>query len=84
MTSETYPRVRQLIATYLRIPIEQVDVDSSLEELGLDSMGALELIFEIEEEFKILVPNERAAEFSSVRAVCNGIESLQKVSAPAN
>ena len=82
MTPDTLDRVRSLIASHLAIPVETIDVDSKLEDLGLDSLGSLELIFQIEEEFKVLVPNERASAFTTVRAVCDGIESLRKV--PAN
>jgi len=84
MTSDTFERVRAIIAKHAERAIEQVQADASLEEdLGLDSLGALEVIFEIEEEFKILVPNERAAEFKSVRSVCDGIEALQRAAATA-
>jgi len=82
MTVETLDRVRRIIASHVEIPVEKIEVDSKLEDLGLDSLGSLELIFQIEEEFKVLVPNERASEFTTVRAVCDGIESLQKL--PAN
>jgi acyl carrier protein len=83
MTAETYARVSAIIARYIAIPVEKVEADSRLEDLGIDSLGALELIFQLEEEFKILVPNERASEFTTVRAVCDGIESLQGMAAPA-
>ena len=81
MTADTLARVRQIIAKYLDIPEDRIQDDSRLEELGVDSLGALELVFEIEEEFKIAVPNERAAEFTTVRAVCEGIETQQKATA---
>ena len=84
MSPDTLTKVSQIIAKYLDIPIERVEADAKLEDLGLDSLGALELIFEIEEEFKILVPNERAAEFKTVRAVCEGVEALVKTVAPAS
>ena len=80
MKPEIYARVRDAIAEYVSIPVEKIEPDSRLAELGVDSLGALELIFEFEEEFDILVPNERAAEFTTVRAVCEGIETLQRMS----
>ena len=82
MTPQTFERVRERVATYLEIPPDKVEADSNLAELGLDSLGALELVFELEEDFKIVVPTERAKEFTTVRAVCDGIESLQ-AAAPA-
>jgi acyl carrier protein len=83
MTSETLARVRTIVAGYLDVPVEKVETDSRLDEFGVDSLGALELIFQFEEEFKILVPNERATQFTTVRAICDGIEELQKTPAAA-
>jgi acyl carrier protein len=77
MMTDTLERVRRLLAGYLKIPGETIGEDSKLDELGLDSLGALELVFEIEEEFKIKVPDEKIPEFRTVRAVCEGIEALR-------
>jgi acyl carrier protein len=77
MMNDTLERVRSLLAAYLKIPAESIGEDSKLDELGLDSLGALELVFEIEEEFKIKVPDEKIPEFRTVRAVCDGIEALR-------
>jgi acyl carrier protein len=77
VTPDTFERVRRLVAQYLKIPPESVGEDSGLEELGLDSLGALELVFQIEEEFKVSVPDSRIPEFKTVRAVCDGIETLR-------
>jgi acyl carrier protein len=77
MEASTLERVRALIAKSLRIPVESVGEDTNLEELGLDSLGALELVFEIEEEFKVKVPDEAVAGFKSVRAICEGLDSLR-------
>jgi len=83
MTPETLARVRGIIAAYLHVAEEQVGADVPLESLGLDSLGALELVFEIEEAFGVSVPDERIPEFKTVRAVCDGIEALQKAATPA-
>jgi acyl carrier protein len=77
MTTDTFERVRGLIAQYLKIPADTIGEDSKLDELGLDSLGALELVFEIEEQFKVKVPDERIPEFRTVRAVCDAIEALR-------
>ncbi|MFI5183847.1 MAG: acyl carrier protein [Vicinamibacteria bacterium] len=77
MTTDTLGRVRGLVAQYLKIPADTIGEDAKLDELGLDSLGALELVFEIEEEFKVKVPDERIPEFRTVRAVCDGIEALR-------
>ena len=77
MTADTFERVRRLVSGYLKIPAESVGEDSDLAALGLDSLGALELVFEIEEEFAVKVPDQKIPEFRTVRAVCDGIEALR-------
>jgi acyl carrier protein len=77
MSIDTFERVRRMIAKYLRIPPESIGEDASLQELGLDSLGSLELVFEIEEEFKVRVPDDRIQDLRTVRSVCEGIEALQ-------
>jgi acyl carrier protein len=59
-----------------------VGLDSTLESLGIDSLGLVESIFAIEEAFDISVPfnaNEPEAsdfDISSVGAIIAGIERL--------
>ncbi|HWW92456.1 MAG TPA: acyl carrier protein [Vicinamibacteria bacterium] len=84
MRAETFDRVRRIIARFRSLPLETVGEDSRLQEdLELDSLDALDLIFEIEEEFKVSVPDDKVGEFRTVRAVCDGIEALQNTAAPA-
>jgi acyl carrier protein len=77
MSADTLERVRRLIAKYLHVPPESIGEDANLQDLGLDSLGSLELVFEIEEEFKVRVPDDRIQELRTVRSVCEGIEALQ-------
>lgn len=77
MSNDTYERVRQIIAKYLDIAVQRIEPDSPLADLGVDSLAALELVFEIEEEFKVTVPDERLPELATVKAVCERIEALQ-------
>jgi acyl carrier protein len=84
VSAETFDRVRGIIARFRNLPLESVREDSRLQEdLNLDSLDALDLIFELEEVFKVSVPDDRVGEFQTVRAVCDGIEALQKAAAPA-
>jgi len=75
--------VRQLLATFLKLPLARLQPDTRLDELGVDSLAAVELIFEIEERFGVRVPSERAAEFRSVRAIAEGVRALQAQTAGA-
>lgn len=77
MTPDTYARVQRILAKRLAIPAESIAADAKLQDLGVDSLAALELVFELEEEFKVSVPDERLPELGTVRAICDGIEALQ-------
>jgi len=59
-----------------------VRMDSSLEDLGIDSMGLVEAIFAIEERFDIEVPynanspEESGFDLSSVESIVRAVEGL--------
>ena len=83
MNDGTYQRVRRILAKYLEVPDEQIGPDSPLADLGVDSLAALELVFEIEEEFKIRVPDDRLPQMDTLRSVCERIEALQATGSEA-
>ncbi|MEP3846145.1 MAG: acyl carrier protein [Paracoccaceae bacterium] len=75
-------RVIAIIAELAVLEPSDVTLTSTLEDLGIDSLGLVESIFAIEEEFDISIPfnaNEpNAGEFdiTSVQAIVAGIEAL--------
>lgn len=75
-------RVIQIIAEQAVLEPSDVTMDSTLEDLGIDSLGLVESIFAIEEAFDISVPfNANAPEqsdfdISSVASIVSGIEKL--------
>jgi acyl carrier protein len=81
VTEATEDSVRELLASFLAVPASRLLPDAELQDLGVDSLAAVELIFEIETRFGVSVPNDRAAEFRSVRAITAGVRELQKASA---
>lgn len=79
---EIYPKVVQIIAEQAMLDPEVVKPTSTPEELGLDSLGLVEIVFAIEETFDISVPynaNDPAqSEFSiaTVQDVADGVRRL--------
>jgi acyl carrier protein len=69
-------KVLSLLAAIKRIPRESVRLDSSFEELGIDSLDATTLLFELESAFDISIPDEQARSIRSVRQVVDGVQSL--------
>ncbi len=69
-------KVRGIIASVRRVPIESVSLDSSLEDLGIDSLESLTLIFELEDAFKIDIPNEGLERSRTVRELIDQLALL--------
>ncbi len=76
-------QVIAIIAEQAVLEPEDVTMDSTLESLGIDSLGLVESIFAIEEAFDITVPfnanNPEDSDFdiSSVESIIAGIERLK-------
>ena len=58
-----------------------IGVDSSLLELGVNSLDAISIVYDIEDRFKIEVPNEMLADLESVRDIVNKLSALITVQA---
>jgi acyl carrier protein len=76
MSDELIERVRKVIATSKRIPEDRVTIDSAFEELGIDSMDAVEILFALENEFDISIPDEEVKHVRNVRQMVEGVEKL--------
>jgi acyl carrier protein len=76
MSDELIQRIRNVIASTQRIPVEKVTIDSSFEELGIDSMDGVNILFALENEFNITIPDEAAKQIRNVRQMMEGVERL--------
>jgi acyl carrier protein len=75
-------KVVQIIAEQGLLDVADVSLTATLEELGIDSLGVVESIFAIEEEFDIEVPfnanapQESEFDISSVATIVSAVETL--------
>ena len=83
MSDEFIQRIRGVIANSQRIPIEKVSIDSSFQELGIDSMDAVNILFGLESEFDINIPDEETKEIRTVRQMAEGVAKLVAAKAAA-
>lgn len=75
---ELFNKIQQLIADKLEIDASKVTLDSSFRgDLGADSLDTYELVYAIEEELGVSIPDERANEFETVRDAYDFIKSEQ-------
>jgi acyl carrier protein len=76
MADSIQDRVLRVIATTRRVPLETVRPDSTFEELGIDSLDRLNILFELEGEFDIQIDDEQAKQVSSLQQMIDGITLL--------
>ena len=75
MSAETTAqRVIRVIAKNKKVPPEQLSPETKFEEMTVDSLDALNMIFSLEEEFDISIPNDQAAKMKSVGDAIDGVE----------
>jgi acyl carrier protein len=76
MSDEFIQRVLKTIATSKRIPLEQVTIDSEFQQLGIDSMDAVEILFALENEFDISIPDDEVRNVRNIRQMAEGVGKL--------
>lgn len=80
--SETRNRIREIIAEQAMLEPEQITDEATPEDLGIDSLGLVESIFALEEEFDITIPfnaNEPDSsdfDISNMGAIMAAVEKL--------
>ena len=73
---ELTERVRRIIAAAQHVPVEKIAADSTFEQLGIDSLDGINILFAVESEFNINIPDDAAQKIRSVRDVVDGIAKL--------
>lgn len=76
MPENVAERVIRVIARTQKLADGRVTESSTFKELGIDSLDGLNILFAIEEEFGLNVPDDAATEFKSVPEVVTGVERL--------
>ncbi len=80
-TSDVASGVIAIIAKQKRVGKASVEPSDRLEDLGIESLYAVEVIFDLEEKFDIQIPynantNNPRAEFETVADVIKAVENL--------
>jgi acyl carrier protein len=73
---ELAEKVLRVIAHTQRIPPESVSLDSTFEALKIDSLDGINIVFELEKEFNIEIPDEGVQNLRSVRDTVDGVRKL--------
>jgi acyl carrier protein len=66
----------EIIAKAKNIPANTITLDTSFEELNIDSLDKINISFEVEEAFDIAIPDDALGSLKTVGDVVRGVEQL--------
>ncbi len=77
MSETIQQQIFEIIAKQAKIDVATIKPESTLKDLGIASLDAIELIFDIEEHFDINFPDQQGANFDSDTAQ-SLVDAVQK------
>jgi acyl carrier protein len=78
--ADVLDEVRSIIAKHTSVGVEALTPETRLDEIGVESVDLVEIMFEIEEQFMIEVPyntnKETRLEFTTIGQITEGVRSI--------
>lgn len=72
-----FEKIKEIINSTLSCGEDVITMDASLiDDLGADSLDAVELCMTLEEEFDITIPEDKIADLKTVKDIVDYVESL--------
>jgi len=84
MADAVAEKVIATLATVKRIPAEKITLETNLQELGIDSLDVFTLLFELENAFKISIPDDDVRSIRTVNDIVDGIKKLIAAAPPSS
>jgi acyl carrier protein len=75
----TLQKVQKIFASKFSLGEERVKPEASLESLGLDSLDAIEVMFDIEDEFQIRIPQDRREKEVKINTVQDILDVIDRL-----
>ena len=72
--------VFEVIAHEQKCSLEDFTLESRLEDLGIDSLKAITILYQLEERFELEIPNELIESVETVGDIVTGIDQLRRKS----
>lgn len=73
---EVFQKVSEIIAAKKGVQAAAITMDSTFEELDMDSLDSVELISDLEEHYNVSIPNQ---ELLAIKTVREAVVSLEKL-----
>ncbi len=82
MADAVAEKVIATLASVKRIPAENIHLDTNLQEMGIDSLDVFSLLFELENSFKITIPDDDVRSIKTVNDIVEGVKKLLAAAPP--
>ena len=76
MSQKILDAVVAAVARQKNISPSKIQPETSLEEIGISSLDAITIVYEIEDAFDVEVPNENLESLKTVQDIVNGVAEL--------
>jgi acyl carrier protein len=76
MNDDLTGRVIRILAAVKRVPAENIRPEATLEELGIDSLDRVNILFELEGEFDVAIPDEEARKITTVSEIVARLQDV--------
>ncbi|MEO7141985.1 MAG: phosphopantetheine-binding protein [Bryobacteraceae bacterium] len=76
MSEDVSRRVIAVVAATQHLAPETITLDSTFEQLGIDSLDGIGILFAIENEFNVSIPDDDAKSIRSIREMVEGVSKL--------
>jgi acyl carrier protein len=73
---DTLHSIRSLAATQFGGDADAIDVDVPVNQLGIDSLGLLEFLFELEDNFAVSIPPQAMPDIPTLREVAGTVDMM--------
>ncbi|HEY7839658.1 MAG TPA: phosphopantetheine-binding protein [Terriglobales bacterium] len=83
MPDELTQDVIAIIAREQRLPAETISPEATFEELKIDSLDGVNIVFALEEKYNLTIPDDVAREMKSVRQVVDALRHQLSTASPS-
>jgi acyl carrier protein len=83
MADEVADKVIATLAGVKRISADTITPETSLQDLGIDSLDVFTLLFELENVFKISIPDDDVRSIKTVNDIVDGVKKIIAATPPS-
>ena len=75
MSDQVSEKAMSIVASVKQTPPNPVSIHNTFEELGIDSLEAIDIVFELEDGLNIGIPDEQALSVRSLAETIDGVRN---------